>query len=568
MKFECHSSIEQFYATIDEQIVAYNATRELPHLRLKRQVRPDNVLFLKEGRRHHFIGTSCFEGKFAEKEGKLYLEGDILYSPEPTKTDWLLFLLRRTILLLLLTMVPYILVAGIALLLGAGKMGLLVSLVLPLFIGTTILVGFVRDVFFLRRRFARFLVAYMHCTMVEDSPAMLVKKQRKTSRLVRLRHLVFWWTLFYPVKLYIRLKMGFKATKKTVHPKRNFIMISNHVTDYDMIFMSLSMRKQMYFVMSEHALRFGLVSRLIYRYLAPIGRAKGNNAGSTVMDILRHARKGYNVGLFAEGFRTMSGYNSPFSPGTGAMIRRMKCDLVTYRVRGGYYANPNWSDHMRRGKIWGEFVGHYTAEELAKMTDEEVNAIIARDIAEDATLTQAEYHIPYRTKKGIAENLEFALVVCPLCHGMGKMHSEGNRFWCDCGAEGIFTEYGELVSEKFPYKTITDWSRFQQAFISELPTPPRNTILLSAKGQILREIEDVHHTSKVLCENALLTQTAEGITIGQYYFPYTDIAYFDIVRHGYLLFTTHDHRYFEVRGDKFPGMLCKMLFYRFNPPKA
>ena len=224
---------------------------------------------------------------------------------------------------------------------------------------------------------------------------------------------------------------------------------------------------------------------------------------------------------------------------------------------------------MRRGKVWGEFMGHYTAEELAKMTDEEVNALVARDIAEDAALTQEEFHLPYVSKKNdLAEHLEFALVVCPLCHAMGKMHSEGNRFWCDCGAEGVFTQYGELVSEKFPYKTIAEWSRFQSAFISELPVPDRNTVLLSAKGQILREIEDVHHTNKILCENALLTQTSEGISVGQYYFPYKDIAYFDIVRHGYLLFTTNDHRYYEVRGERFPGMLCKMLWQHFCPPKT
>ena len=71
--------------------------------------------------------------------------------------------------------------------------------------------------------------------------------------------------------------------------------------------------------------------------------------------------------------------------GCGALAKLAKCNLVTFRIRGAFFVDPNWcNDHKRKGPVSGEIVGVYTPEQLAKMSNDEIEAIIARDLYEDA----------------------------------------------------------------------------------------------------------------------------------------------------------------------------------------
>lgn len=563
MRFQSLYTEQEFKQNLPEQIMAYNTTRELRHLRLKSTVAQDGSITIREGRRNKIIGACEFNGHVVVEKGQNQLVGQVTRSPKITPRGVTMFVLHNLAVLLLFTIAPYLVCLALARLFETDNR--IIAIIVPTFMAFCIIYGFVRDWFFTKRRITRFLVSQMHCVAVEDAPVAVRKKQRQVPFLRYLRHLCIWYFFFVPVKIFCRLLLRFKATKRSVHPKRNFVMIANHVTDYDMLFMALSMKKHMYFVMSEHALRKGFASRILRLAFAPIGRSKGSNAGSTVMTMLRYAKEGYNIGIFAEGFRTMDGKNTSFSPATGSLVRKMKVDLVTYRIRGGYYTNPNWSPHLRKGRVWGEFAGHYTADQLAKMTDAEVNELIARDIYEDADLTQAEHHITYHSKKGLAENIQYALLICPLCRRMGKMHSAGNTFWCDCGAKGVFTPECKLESEDFPYQTIGEWSRFQEEYVASMERPDDSQILIEAEGQNLIEVDDFYHEDKCLVENGIFTQTPVSFSVGDHTFFYRDIAYFDMVRQGQLVFTTKSGQYYHIKGEvQLPGVLAKMLYYRFS----
>ena len=76
------------------------------------------------------------------------------------------------------------------------------------------------------------------------------------------RH-VFYYNLFLPpVKLFIKLRFGYKY-KVAKNLPENYIVISNHTTDYDMLFVGASFKRQMYFVGSEHIARWGFFSKFL-----------------------------------------------------------------------------------------------------------------------------------------------------------------------------------------------------------------------------------------------------------------------------------------------------------------
>ena len=228
---------------------------------------------------------------------------------------------------------------------------------------------------------------------------------RKHARLYRLLRPL--------VALFMRIVFGYTYETACNLPK-NYIVISNHVTDYDMLGVTASFPNQMYFVASEHVARMKLYPILKWAF-APIMRPKGASAAATTMDMVRKARKGENVCLFAEGVRSWDGVTWPVVPATGRLVKTAGCGLVTYRLEGGYFASPMWSGaSMRRGYFHGAPVNVYTPEQLKEMTAAEVQAAIERDLYVDAYATQRANPRAYKGKR-LAEGLANLLFICPAC---------------------------------------------------------------------------------------------------------------------------------------------------------
>ena len=142
------------------------------------------------------------------------------------------------------------------------------------------------------------------------------------------------WKLLRPVARLL-LKCKFNYSSPVYAPKGPFIVLCNHVTDWDPIFVGAAFKEQMYFVTSEHLLRLGFVSKLIMWLQAPIARQKGGSAAGAVKAMLRAMKEGHNIGLFPEGNRTWDGVTRDFPASTGKLVRSCGGTLVTFRLSGG-----------------------------------------------------------------------------------------------------------------------------------------------------------------------------------------------------------------------------------------
>ena len=368
------------------------------------------------------------------------------------------------------------------------------------------------------------------------------------------RKLNFFTAILRPVGYAVaKLKFGYKYKKAKGLPP-NYIVLSNHVTDYDPILVGLSFQPQMYYVASEHITRWGWLYKVLNFVFEPIIRYKATVAASTVMDILRKVRKGKNVCIFAEGVRTWDGVTAPVVPATAQLVKSARCGLVTYRIEGGYFASPNWasSANTRRGRLYGAPVGIYTKEDLAKMSVEEIDEIIKRDLHEDAYARQKVEMHRYRSKKR-AEGMESLIFLCPKCRAHGALTSAKDTVTCSaCGNSFTYDEYGML--DGIDYKTVYDLNQWQRG---ELANDVENNVCYTAPNASLFTLAG-HELSAVAEGDAHITPDA--ITIADVTIPLSTIS--DMGMHGRrtLIFSTTDN-YYELKVPKGQNII-KFLYYR------
>lgn len=247
------------------------------------------------------------------------------------------------------------------------------------------------------------------------------------------------------------------------------LIYCNHNCDIDAVLVGMGLRKHMYFVSSAHIIhkKWGPLIRFLFD---PVLRFKGRADTSATMDILRRLRAGDNVCIFIEGERSYDGLTGAI-PDSGAHLAKLAgVPLHTYRLRGGYFTHPRWSTRLRKGWMAGELVATYTPEQLKEMNQEELQRIIERDLFVDAYADQEKSPRAYRGKR-IAEHLETALFICPVCGGMGTLRSDDDRLTCGCGLRLRYTEQGYLESldgTEAPYATVRDWYRWQKEQVKEI----------------------------------------------------------------------------------------------------
>lgn len=333
---------------------------------------------------------------------------------------------------------------------------------------------------------------------------------------------------------------------------RPALVLSNHVTDVDPPLVALACPKQMYFVASEHAFRWGLASKLLRFVAGPIVRLKGSTGVGTTKDILRALRAGHNVCIFPEGNRTYTGQTGPFVAATGKLAKASGADLVTFRLEGGYFTWPRWAKTRRRGEMRGRVANHYTSERLAEMSVDEVNEAIAKDLYVDAYADQRARPVAYRGKR-LAEWLELALYLCPGCGQFGTLHSQDDTLFCDCGLNGRYTEYGAL--EGFPHKTVTYWDAWQWEQLGKIAADAGEEDLFSDENQGLYVIDPC--VSSTLVEEGVLRMGKGTLSIGTRTFPLAQLP--DIAISGKMTLTfSHEGTPYEIQ-SRHPRSAVKYL---------
>ncbi len=354
------------------------------------------------------------------------------------------------------------------------------------------------------------------------------------------------------------LKRKFNYSYEKVKPANHpYIVLANHNTDYDPLFVGMAFPDQMYYVASEHIFRWGFISKLINFIVAPIPRVKGKTEIQTVMNILKRLKLGANVCMFAEGNRSFSGETGEVHPATGKLIKKSGVSLITFRLDGGYFTSPRWSKTLRKGEMKGRMVKEYSPEELKSMTSEEVYLAIKNDLYVNAYEEQEKDQIAYKGKN-LAENLETALYLCPQCNKIETLKSEGDRVVCNCGLDLKYDSYGYLSSNNdktSPFQTILDWSRFQDTWLKDdierIKSMSPDEIIYSDEDQTLWKAN--RGKNKLIGTGTLLFYNNRMVfdcgDNDKFTFNFSDLSDLGIIGQRVIAFATTDRQAYEIKSN-------------------
>ena len=351
-----------------------------------------------------------------------------------------------------------------------------------------------------------------------------------------------------------------------------YIVISNHLTNYDPILIGLSFRKLMYYVASDHVLRSGFKGKLLNFLMAPIVRTKTIQETQTVISIFRRLKENCNICIFAEGSTSFDGETGEVQRSIGKLVKRAGVALVTYRFTGSYFTFPRWARFFHRGKMQGRLVQIYSPEEIASMTEDEIYDSIMKDIYVNAYAEQEKNPVEYAGKKP-AEYLETTLYCCPKCRQFSTLKSRDDTLSCECGFQVRYNKFGyfEIPGKKEPppFATILNWAKWQREEIKSLAEKMESidgsTPVFTDEDQLLFQITRASHNTLIaegklaLFKDRLSVIEKSGKTTE---FPLDNIADIGIITMMTIIFSTNENKVFEIHSKKPRSALKYMEIYR------
>ena len=318
------------------------------------------------------------------------------------------------------------------------------------------------------------------------------KEREKEDR----RRLRFWRSIEPFVVKYLQCKFNFEWDGFDPREIDGPMLVAvNHACAYDPILVGAALRKKpLTFIASEHILRMKVWGPFLDKHFSLIPHQKGAKGSRTALVAMKRIKRGESIFLAVEGEQTWDGVSLPVMPYTGKLAKGCGATLVTYRLDGAYLSAPRWSTGTRKGRIYGRVVNVYSPEALKKMSDEEVESAIARDISFNTWEWQKARPggpVRYKSKNGSAEGLERAVFTCPSCGRSGGLKSEGDHIGCKCGFKVRFDETGFFDPPK-PFETIVEWKEYDRASLKETLDECKERVIFSGDPVTLIKIGKDH----------------------------------------------------------------------------
>ena len=283
----------------------------------------------------------------------------------------------------------------------------------------------------------------------------------------RARHIRMWNFGKVVVPPWIRLRYNFTyESLRDIEPP--FLLLANHVTNPDPVFVGIALGHQGYYVATENLLHKGFITRLLMRYFCPIIHQKGKLGLRSAKEIQQALKEGAVVILFPEGSRTFNGLSLPIPPVTAKMARKAG-KVVCVRFQGGYLTQPRWSTTVRKGRLHLAKTLVLDAEQMKPMSDAELQEAIVAALSEDAYARQEEIAaaegapVAFRGPH-LALGMESTFFMCPDCGRIGTLVSDDAGVHCTaeaCGFAATYLPTGYLEGGRFA--TMTEWDLWQHA---------------------------------------------------------------------------------------------------------
>ena len=338
--------------------------------------------------------------------------------------------------------------------------------------------------------------------------------------------------------------------------KRNWLIVSNHQTDFDQFIVGLAFHQPVYYVAMEDVFSNGWLSRLIEWLVAPIPIMKAATDIKAIRTCMQVAKEGGSIALFPEGNRTYSGKNCYIKPSVASLAKHLGLPIAVFHIEGGYGVKPRWADNTRKGPLKAGVVRIIEPEEYGSMSKEELYDLLCGALDVDETKNPHRYE-----SKRPAEHLERALYVCPHC-GITTLKTDHDLVTCTrCGLRYRLGTDGRFTAENGTpaFGTVADWYAHQEAFIRSLDlTPYAETPAFTEKADLTEVI--VYKKKQKLGKDLVTRVYADRLTVGDRTFPFADVTAMACIA-GHKLNVFYDGHVYQLKGDASFNALKYCNFY-------
>ena len=284
-------------------------------------------------------------------------------------------------------------------------------------------------------------------------------KKRKKEKWVKPRHNIIFHILKFVIWFYIKIVYGYKYEKFRIKKGEKYIILSNHQTTLDPVFVAMTFNRMPYFVTSDMLLHIKYASWWLKFCFNIIPKSKGKSDFGTVKTMLQVLKENGSVGIFPEGNRTFTGTICHIPSAISKFVKSAKAPLILYNLCGGYGSEPRWSNKVRKGNFYGKIKRIVSVEELQQMTVEEIQQMIEQELNHQELPTKYIYN-----SKKKAERIERVIYACPECGSVQTIHSNGNEFSCEkCSSTWEYTNQLEIRKDGniYKYSNVLEWYNYQ-----------------------------------------------------------------------------------------------------------
>lgn len=373
---------------------------------------------------------------------------------------------------------------------------------------------------------------------------------------IKNRHKFLFWFLKNPFKLFLKLKYNYKAINYKLE-KKPYLIISNHLTTLDPFMLAASFSRPIYF-MATADLFSSKYGKIINYLVAPIPKNKNVKELGPIKDCIRIVKEGGTIGVFPEGNRSYDGELCYMDSSIAKLAKMLKIDLVIYNIHGGYGIDPRWCYKARFGKSYGQVKRVIKAEEMTKMSADELFELIK----EELTVPQVPTENIYKNKNN-ALGLERILYVCPVCGKIQTIVTNKNQIKCTtCGLEVEYTNKLEFKSNNpnFKFKYVKDWYKYQLDWIKKYNTELEGDIFTDSLTLYVvpfKKRPEELLIGKLVMTKDKLTFTSDKL---EKKFYLRDIQDMSVLGKNKLNFYINGETY-QIKGDKTLNVLKYMHMY-------
>lgn len=291
-------------------------------------------------------------------------------------------------------------------------------------------------------------------------------KAKKKNQVVLKRHSFYRILVFPLIKLFALIKGYKNRSHFKIRKGESYLVLSNHQTDLDGIFIMLSFNKLLYPVATDTVMSNGFISRLIHHCFGLIPKKKGIVDFDANKKMLQCFDEGGSLLLFPEGNRTYAEFQFSFTKNFAKFVKGLKKDVILFNFHGGTGCLPRFSSKKRKGPFYGKVRKVLRYSEIKDMPDDELYELIALNLKVYDSESGNKY-----SSKARAEYLERVLFVCPKCGKVECLYSEGHYIKCkECGFEAEYTEDLHFVPNDNNIKIykMLDWFNYQIRYVNNM----------------------------------------------------------------------------------------------------